>query len=214
MKIYVVGNSKNKFLPLDDIREKFFIDQKHDGDNIDELNPWYCELTGLYYLWKHETDEVVGLEHYRRYFWNNNHLLDEFSIYECLENSDLICIKTCYSFKHPPKSWLEKNRKWNDMNKFLSFIKVYIGIDYYNACINHLNGDWHALGNMFISKKDIIDEYCKFIFDILFNFTEAEKLYHRNLQNRILGYFTEFLFGAWMIFNNLQISFKEAKFIR
>lgn len=52
MKIYVVGSSKNKFLPLDNIREKFLIDESHEGDNIDNLNPWYCELTGLYYLWK------------------------------------------------------------------------------------------------------------------------------------------------------------------
>lgn len=43
MKIYVVGSSKNKFLPLDNIREKFLIDQKHAGDNIDFLNPWYYE---------------------------------------------------------------------------------------------------------------------------------------------------------------------------
>lgn len=50
MKIYVVGNSKNKFLSLDNIREKFLIDQKHEEENIDFLNPWYCELTGLYYL--------------------------------------------------------------------------------------------------------------------------------------------------------------------
>jgi hypothetical protein len=70
MKIYVVGSSKNKFLPLDSIREKFLIDQQHEGANIDFLNPWYCELTGLYWLWKNSTENIVGLEHYRRYFVN------------------------------------------------------------------------------------------------------------------------------------------------
>ena len=68
MKIYVVGNSKDLFLKLDNIREKFLVDQSHDGDNIDDLNPWYCELTGLYHLWKNTTDDIIGLEHYRRYF--------------------------------------------------------------------------------------------------------------------------------------------------
>ena len=48
MKIYVVGSSKNKFLPLDNIREKFLIDKKNEEDNIDFLNNWYCELTGMY----------------------------------------------------------------------------------------------------------------------------------------------------------------------
>jgi hypothetical protein len=38
MKIYVVGSSKNKFLPLDNIREKYLIDQPHEGDNIEVLS--------------------------------------------------------------------------------------------------------------------------------------------------------------------------------
>ena len=85
MKIYVVGSSKNKFLPLDNIREKFLIDKSHEGDNIDFLNPWYCELTGLYYLWKHVDDEIVGLEHYRTYFWKDGHPINEAQIKEELK---------------------------------------------------------------------------------------------------------------------------------
>ena len=91
MKIYVVGSSKNKFLPLDNIREKFLIDQKHEGDNIDFLNPWYCELTGLYYLWKHVDDEIVGLEHYRTYFWKDGHPINETQIKEELKKGGVIC---------------------------------------------------------------------------------------------------------------------------
>ena len=68
MKIYVVGSSKNKFLPLDNIREKFLIDKKHDGNNIDFLNPWYCELTGLYYLWKHVDDDVIYPDYFLQDF--------------------------------------------------------------------------------------------------------------------------------------------------
>ena len=49
MKIYVVGNSRNHFL-LNDIRTSFFTDHKHADENIDFLNPWYCELTGMYHL--------------------------------------------------------------------------------------------------------------------------------------------------------------------
>ena len=79
MKIYVIGNSKNQFLPSNNIRERFYVDQPHEGDNIDYLNPWFCELTGLYYIWKHATDNIIGLEHYRRCFLSNNsnQLLDE-----------------------------------------------------------------------------------------------------------------------------------------
>lgn len=215
MKIYVVGSSKNKFLPLDNIREKFLIDQPHEGDNIDFLNPWYCELTGLYYLWKHVDDDIVGLEHYRRYFVNEkNKPLSETEIRTALNDCDILCIKANYTKRRPPKTWLIRNGKWFDMQKFLTFIKVYVGQEYYETCINHLNGDWHALGNMFITRKELIDKYCEFMYDLTFAYMEAEKSYGRQLPGRIIGYFTEFLFGAWLKFNNKKINFKRVRICR
>lgn len=209
MKIYVVGSSKNKFLPLNNIREKFLIDQKHEeDDNIDNLNPWFCELTGLYYMWKHVDDDIVGLEHYRRYFVNMKHKpLSEQEVKDALKDSDILCVRANYSRKRPPKTWLIKHDKWTDMQKFLRFIKAYVGDDYYNACIQHLNGDWHALGNMFICRKELIDAYCEFTFDLLFAYIEAERFYGRKLPGRILGYFTEFLFGAWLKYCGKKIKF-------
>ena len=37
-------------------------------NNISEKNPYYCELTGLYWAWKNLDAEYIGLVHYRRYF--------------------------------------------------------------------------------------------------------------------------------------------------
>lgn len=215
MKIYVVGSNKNKFLKLNNIREKFIINNKHEGDNIDNLNPWYCELTGLYWIWKNSNEDIVGLEHYRRYFVNKkNNILSETEIKNRLKDNDIICIKANYSKRRPPKAWLIENDKWYDMQKFLCFIKTYIGKEYYDHCVKHLNGNWHALGNMFICKKELIDEYCEFIFDLTLAYINAEKHFGRSLPKRIIGYFTEFLFGAWLTYNNKKIKFNKVRLLK
>ena len=39
-----------------------------EGDSISEWNPWYSELTGLWWVWKNVDAEYKGLVHYRRHF--------------------------------------------------------------------------------------------------------------------------------------------------
>ncbi|MCR5312388.1 MAG: DUF4422 domain-containing protein [Bacteroidaceae bacterium] len=39
-----------------------------EGENISFKNPWYCEMTVMYWLWKNTQAEYKGLMHYRRVF--------------------------------------------------------------------------------------------------------------------------------------------------
>lgn len=209
MKIYVVGSSKDKFLPLDNIREKFFIDQKHDGYNIDFLNPWYCELTGLYYLVHNVKDKVIGLEHYRTYFWNNNKLINEQEISEILKSHDIIL----GGFQFPIwghktlREDLEKNRTIgkNKLNCYLNVIKQ-ADEKFYEFLNRYLDSNKLYSGNMFIGKKRIIDEWFQFLIDILVDYEQICKISPADKSTfRREGFLAEFTFGAWILYKNFKI---------
>jgi len=52
-----VLSDDNPEIPGDDVFE-----------NISEKNPYYSELTGIYWVWKNTNHEITGICHYRRYF--------------------------------------------------------------------------------------------------------------------------------------------------
>ena len=205
MKIYVVGSSKNKFLPLDNIREKFLIDQKHEGDNIDIVNPWYCEVTGLYYLWKHCNDDIVGLEHYRRTFE-----LNENQINDILKTNDIILHNSDRRI-----TWISKtiedrlNRGWGygsmrTVLKHYLFCLRYLYPEYWETAQEVLQYRWHYQFNMFICKRELFDKYMTWLSSIC-------KLYEENFgcKNdplRSTGYVVEmFLSTLWVVHNKLIV---------
>ena len=193
MKIYVVGSSKNKFLPLDNIRTKFLIDKPHEGDNIDFLNPWYCELTGLYHLWKNVDDDIVGLEHYRTYFWNKDHMINEQEIMEKLKTGDIIVSGYRYPVPWGPKYLIDELNicTKNKVEPFLKTVEKY-DIDFAYYLRKFLKGQHIYACNCFIGPKKILNEWASFYFE------QKNPIGPKTNTLRREGYFSEFAFGAWL----------------
>ena len=81
--IYVGAEGKQKLGYLSD----------NTGENISKKNKNYCELTGMYWVWKNTQDEYKGMVHYRRYFSNSlrkKYILKESTIKNILKKYDVI----------------------------------------------------------------------------------------------------------------------------
>lgn len=199
IKIYVVGSTKNKFLQMNSSRQKFFVDESHTGDNIDNLNPWYCELTGMYYMWKHETADIVGLEHYRRNFIGNSGLLTDNEIENILKSYDVILYRD--SVKSNAMQHMLKAYKGAELALGLAVINTEYGKEMSDFFYKNFIGDYVYLGNMFICKKTIADKYFEFIFNVLKEFDEM----HQFKIPRIDGYIAEYFMEPWFEYMNYKI---------
>ena len=64
--------SDKLYLPLhvgaDSNKNKTSFKKDNTKDNISIKNPYFCELTGLYWAWKNLKADYIGLAHYRRHF--------------------------------------------------------------------------------------------------------------------------------------------------
>ena len=166
MAIIVVGSTKNMFPEMDEGREKFLIDVPHKGENIDRLNPWYCELTGLYYLWKNSSAFYVGLEHYRRFFASTKRAKSRMDIAEAqeiLENCDMIVTEYCHGPKYTALDWFKDSKFIYHLDKFVDILDDDDKTGFKEYLVRHSL----IQCNMFIGKRPVMDRWCRYIFELL-----------------------------------------------
>lgn len=178
-KIIQVGAAKT------DIRiEADYYDDE--GINISEKNRQFCELTGLYWVWKHAKEDYVGLVHYRRHFT----IPEDWLLRMEQNNIDVILpLPLCVL---PSLDQNYRNRhiedKWDYMYEYL---RNNHPEDFERASVFFRNTSLYSPCNMFIMKREILGKLCQWLFEILFAVErvcgEVEDIY----QNRYPGFMSE-----------------------
>ena len=196
------------------------------GDNISAKNPNYCELTGLYWVWKNvKNDDNVGLVHYRRYFSKYSNLgmhwryalgrkielLTDQTASEMLKDHDwivatrrrLIAVDGSYS-----KSIYDQYKYGHNERDLLTVKQVIAEKypEYLTAFDEIMQGETISSYNMFYTSRKNFDAYCAWLFDILF---EVEKRIdisdYDTYQARVFGFLSERLLSVYLKHNNCRV---------
>lgn len=178
------------------------------GDNISAKNPHYCELTGLYWAWKNLECDYIGLCHYRRYFGHRVHTDDlEKKKAAIFSGADYEKLLQQYDVILPMKRnyYIETVRSQYEhahYKKDLDEVEAIIAEKYpqYSAAFTTVMNrrKLHIL-NMFVMKKTLFDQYCSWLFDILFTLESRIDISgYSPYEARIYGFLSERLFNVWL----------------
>lgn len=183
------------------------------GDNISASNRTYCELTGLYWMWKNLEADYAGLCHYRRYFAvkrQRTQILGIIDAEELMERTDVL-------LPTPRKYYIETNYSQyahahhaEDLDKTREIIAARHPeyIDAFDKRMKMRSG--HRF-NMFIMKRDVLDSYCSWLFDILFELEKQLDISdYSQKDKRVFGYVAERLLDVWLDHN--KITYIETKY--
>lgn len=226
-EIFVVTHKKTQLIPAQDIyrfiqvgakgKEHFCTITDDTGDNISEKNPNYCELTAMYWLWKHSNAEIIGLCHYRRFFTSklgylnkilfgiNTFILSEGTIKKILSRYDVILTRSEYFNKKTIKARYTKSHNIRDLLVIEDILKEKYP-DYMEAYNKVIYGTVFNYANMLICRKKVFDDYSKWLFDILFELERRIDISEYNqYQSRIFGFISERIMRVWFIKNEMKI---------
>ncbi|NLG05785.1 MAG: DUF4422 domain-containing protein [Clostridia bacterium] len=172
------------------------------GDHISELNCYYSELTGIYWIWKnYHAADYVGVCHYRRYLIKESG--KTFTAADCeriLKDYDLITTKKVelnfsyhYGFgeNHNVEALDETGRVIAELYP-----------EYYETFLKLVNENKTYFGNIMITSKAHFDAYAEWLFSIFFVVQKRIDLsapddYHR----RVFGFISEFLLYVYVTYH-------------
>lgn len=175
---------------------------KKNDDNINYLNPYINEATAIYDIWKHFKGDIMGLCHYRRYFYEDD-ILSLKSAKNVLKTHDIIITKDVIFDKGIYKQ----------LSSEFTFYDRLILDKYYNILIKKEPQleEWFRFNHfspkeMFVCKKELLDQYCEWLFPLIIPITEqfVKEDVDMVSNKRMIGHLVERLFAYWIWKNSLK----------
>jgi len=191
----------------------------HTGDQISDQNPYFSELTGIYWIWKNVTEaDIVGICHYRRYLVTqkiekssgSKMLVKEEKLYrkeqieEILEKYDMITSNLLtlssnyydgFSVDHHIRDLLTTQQVIQE--KYPDYAEMF----------QKLVQERHTyFGNICVAHKKTFDAYCAWLFDILFEVRKRTDLTgYDGYRRRLFGFLSEFLLLVYTRVNRMKV---------
>ncbi len=178
------------------------------GDNISSKNVNYCELTALYWIWKNEMetdfdpDSYYGLFHYRRLLDIKEEYL--FRLKENAVDAILPYPTICEPDISEHHGRYVKAADWEAMLQALKELQP----EYYMAFPDIFRQKYMYNYNIIFAKRDVLINYCKWLFPILARVEELSVPRGANRADRYIGYLGENLLTLYFMHNkdNLRIA--------
>lgn len=182
------------------------------SDNISVKNANYCELTGLYWAWKNLDCEYIGLCHYRRYFANKRvgkdkkaAILHKADYERLLQKYDVLLPKKRNYYIETVRSQYEHAHNKRDLDEVEKIVQE-LYPEYSEAFTKVMNKTKLHILNMFVMRKDKFNEYCQWLFAILFELEKRIDISSYNqYEARVFGFLSERLFNVWLEKQELNV---------
>lgn len=192
------------------------------GVNITEKNPYYCELTALYWVWKNQAKNFdnIGLCHYRRFLTKKassnakEALLTDADIMRDMQRYDVILPRPYLWRVSLDRVYYELGvGKKKDLDLARNAVEELFP-EYVGAFDKTIRGRRASYCNMFILPRESFNAYCQWLFSILQYVEDRMDMTGYSVQEqRVYGYLSEILLNVWVRHNNLKIKYYPIAFM-
>lgn len=175
------------------------------GDNISVENSRYCELTGLYWVWKNLESSYTGLSHYRRQFAGSGDrgTLSFDEAEALIARAPLVLPKQRHYYIETVEGHYAHTFDGSQLEVLRSVLSE-LNPEYLPSFEHHMRERSAHICNMFIARRDLLDGYLSWLFPVL---REAERRIDFSdmtpFEARCMGRLSERLQDVWIAYEGV-----------